>query len=319
MTSRREFLKFGTMGAAMVATAELPAVAGRKFQVGRFGPHARLAMSYSVVRIGLKTPFSVLHISDTHLAEAYSDEHPDKVAAAASRSRSFGGQQEESLAESLDWAKSNVDFVVHTGDLIDFKSRANFDLVKKYFGENMFASMGNHEFYEYTKDSPEGRGEDYKKPSWAALKAAYPVDPRIDSRIVNGVNFIALDDVFGTVGEDQFERVRTESKKGFPMVLMMHVPLMTPDVVAATWKYWRMTGRKFTGLPTGHPPKGDLFDQTHDKTTVAFVDYLRGEKLLCAILTGHEHISMEERFSPTAVQYLTGGNFKFAAREILFV
>ena len=37
------------------------------------------------------------------------------------------------------------------------------------------------------------------------------------------------------------------------------------------------------------------------------------------ILSGHEHITMEERFSPTAVQYLVGGNFLFAARELLFV
>lgn len=318
-TSRREFIRFGTLGAAMVATAELPSVAGRKFEVGRLGAHSRLAMSYAVVRIGLKTPFSALHISDTHLAEAYPDEHPDKVAAAAKRSQAFGGRQEEALAESLHWARQNVDFVVHTGDLIDFKSRANFDLVKKYFGGNMFGSMGNHEFCEYTKESPSGRGEDFKATSWAALKEAFPVDPRIDSRVVNGVNFVALDDVFGTIGEDQFARIREEAKKDLPMVLMMHVPLMTPDVAAASWKYWRQTGRKFRGLPTEPPTAGDHFDQTHDKTTVACVNYLRGEKRLRAVLTGHEHLSMEERFSPTAVQYLTGGNFKFVAREVLFL
>ena len=40
---------------------------------------------------------------------------------------------------------------------------------------------------------------------------------------------------------------------------------------------------------------------------------------MTAILSGHEHMTMEERFSPTAMQYLVGGNFLFAARELLFV
>ena len=39
---------------------------------------------------------------------------------------SFGGRQEEALRDSLAWAKSNVDYVIHTGDLIDWQSRANF-------------------------------------------------------------------------------------------------------------------------------------------------------------------------------------------------
>ena len=53
-------------------------------------------------------------------------------------------------------------------------------------------------------------------------------------------------------------------------------------------------------------------------TSYAVVD-IGLEKLLKAILSGHEHMTMEERFSPTAVQYLVGGNFLFAARELLFV
>ena len=69
------------------------------------------------------------------------------------------------------------------------------------------------------------------------------------------------------------------------------------------------------------PPKegGDLWNQLNDPDTAGFIAYLKQEKLLKAILSGHEHLTMEERFSPTAVQYLVGGNFLFAARELLFV
>ena len=322
---RRDFFKGACVAGFMVAVGELPAVAEGerpKFEVGKRGAHSRLATSYAVVDIGLKKPFSVLHISDTHLADAYPDEHPDKVAAAAKRTKGFGTRQEEALAESLEWARHNVDYVIHTGDLIDFQSRANFDLVRKYWGDAMFGSMGNHEFYSYLKNGGTGRGEEYKSQSWEMLRAAYPMDPRFASRIVNGVNFIAIDNVFGSVQPDQVEKFKAEAKKGLPMVLCMHVPFFTPHIEMATYKFWRRTGKKFVGRPdAAQPPKkgSDLWNQRNDSTTAGFIAYLKEEKLLKAILSGHEHMTMEERFSPTAVQYLVGGNFLFAARELLFV
>ena len=322
VSGRRDFFKGVCAAGFMVATAELPAATGASFEVGKRGAHSRLATSYAVVDIGLEKPFSVLHISDTHLAAAYPDEHPDTIAAAEKRTRGFGVRQEESLAESLEWARHNTDYVIHTGDLIDFQSRANFDLVRKYWGDTMFGSMGNHEFYSYLKGEKRGRTEEFKSPSWKMLKDAFPVDPRFASRIENGVNFIAIDDVFGSVQSDQVEKFKAEAQKGLPIVLCMHVPFFTPSIELASLKFWKHTGKKFAGRPDPSAPigqGGSRWCQRNDPTTAGFIAYLKQEKLLKAILAGHEHITMEERFSPTAVQYLVGGNFLFAAREVLFV
>ena len=324
---RREFFTAACAAGFMVAAADLPAAnppagANPAFKVGTRGPHSRLATSYAVVEVGAERPFSVLHISDTHLAAAYPDEHPDKVAAAAKRTNGFGSRQEEALAESLEWARHNVDYVIHTGDLVDFQSRANFDLVKKYWGETVFGSMGNHEFYSYVKSEKSSRDEAYKARSWDMLRAAYPVDPRFASRVVNGVNFIAIDDVFGAVQPDQVEKFKAEAKRGLPIVLCMHVPFFTPLVDLASYKFWGQTGMRFVGRPDPERPikeGSDRWNQRHDPTTAGFIAYLKEEKLLKAILSGHEHITFQERFSPTAVQYLVGGNFLFAAREVLFV
>ena len=319
---RRDFFKGACAAGFMVAASELPAAEDGKFKTGWRGPHSRLATSYAVVEIGLEKPFSVLHISDTHIADAYPDEHPDKVAAAARRTYDFGKRQEEALAESLEWARENVDYVIHTGDLIDFQSRANFDLVRKYWGDAVFGSVGNHEFYSYVKSEGLGRTEEFKNRSWEMIKAAYPVDPRFASRVVNGVNFIAIDDVFGSVQPDQVEKFKAEAKKGLPIVLCMHVPFFTPLIDLAAYKFIALTGKRFSGRPDAARPikeGSDRWNQRHDPTTVDFIAYLKQEKLLRAILSGHEHFTMEERFSPTAVQYLVGGNFMFAAREVLFV
>ena len=313
---RRSFI--GGLG-GLVAVSALPrqAAADTPSVFPTRGTYERLALAYRHVRIGLEKPFSVLHISDTHLTGAYEREGGDKMSVAAKRTCTFGGRQEEALRDSLNWARENVDYVVHTGDLIDFQSEANFDLVKKYYGETMFGSVGNHEFYTYLPDEKHTWQEPFKDRSWPILKERYPVDARFSAQAVNGVNFICMDDVFGTVRPDQVERFAAEAKKGLPMVLCMHVPFFTDDLWLMTQRYWRNANRKFrdAAVPA---PSGDLKRQREDRTTADFIAYLKSERLLKALLIGHEHITMQDRFSPTAMEYVVGGNFMFHGREVLF-
>ena len=315
---RRDFLKRIGVAGLIAATKDLPAVTPKPFAIGARGPHSRLGLSYAVVEIGLAKPFSVLHISDTHLSYAYPDEHQDKVRQSEERTMAFGGRQEEALAESLAWAKANVDYVVHTGDLIDFKSRANFDLVRKYWGTGIAGSMGNHEFYEFIKNAGSTHDEAFKASSWQDLRASYPVDPRFDSTVINGVNFVCLDDVFDTVQPDLVERFRSEVKKGLPIVLCLHVPLYTSLTKFVSWKNWRAkSGSKIRDYEL-FSEREALSRQESDPVTREFVAYLKSEPLLKAILSGHEHLTFEDRFSPTCIQYLVGGNFIFQGRVVIF-
>ena len=50
-----------------------------------------------------------------------------------------------------------------------------------------------------------------------------------------------------------------------------------------------------------------------------FIKYLQHEPLLRCILAGHEHITVEDQFSPTCREYLVAGGFLFHAMEVLFV
>ena len=311
---RRSFI--GGLG-GLVATAALPSFADDPSVFPQRGKWERLSVAYARIDAGATAPFSVMHISDTHLTAAYEREGVDKTAVAARRTRTFGGRQEEALRDSLDWAKANCDYVLHTGDLIDFQSEANFDLVRKYYGETVFGPMGNHEFYTYLPDEKHTWLESFKDRSWPILKAGYPVDARFSAKVVNGVNFICMDDVFGTVQPDQVEKFHAEAKKGLPMVLCMHVPFFTDGLWLMTRRYWSDVGKKFRSAATPEP-NGDLKRQREDRTTAGFIAYLKGEKLLKGILAGHEHVDMEERFSPTAVQYCVGGNFMFHGQEVLF-
>lgn len=313
---RRGFLA-GAGG--LVAASALPSVSADLSVFPKRGRFERLVLAYRHVRAGAEKPFSILHISDTHLTAAYPHEADAeaKLRSSEKRTRTFGGRQEEALRDSLAWAKENVDWVLHTGDLIDWQSEANFDLVKKYFGANVFGAMGNHEFYTYLPGEKHTYLESFKDRSWPLLEKAYPVDPRFSAKVVNGVNFVCLDDVFGTVQPDQVEKFQAEAGKGLPMVLCAHVPFYTDEIWRVTCRFWKQSGRNFRNAAVP-PPSGDCLRQRNDPVTRDFVAYLKQEPLLKAILAGHEHIVAEDRFSPTAMEYLTGGNFMFHGQEILF-
>ena len=319
--NRRDFIKSAFAGGALIATADLPSLA--KDDPSLFperGKYERLSLSYATVRVGAERPFAVLHISDTHLCEAYDDEGEVTLKLREVRRRTFGGRQEEALADSIAWARKNVDYILHTGDLIDFQSRANFDLVKKHFGDAMFGALGNHEFarHMWLAEEKEPKTEEWKDRTRAKLDEVFPFDVVLHSQVVNGVNFVTLDDVYGTVTERQVERFRAEVAKGLPIVLCMHVPFFTDDIWRATTQFWARSGSRF-GDAAVPPRKGDYQRQSEDLVTRDFIAYLKKEPLLKAILAGHEHVTIQDRFSETAEEYVVGGNFLFAAREVLFL
>ncbi len=47
--------------------------------------------------------------------------------------------------------------------------------------------------------------------------------------------------------------------------------------------------------------------------------FVKGMADILAILAGHEHFTMQDRFSPTATEYVVGGNFFFHGEEWMFI
>lgn len=311
--SRRDFMLGGAAFGGLVATAGLPAFAGDRRLFPRRGQFERLSIVSWRVKAGATKPFTILHISDTHLTAAYPDELPDVLNRAKNRSRTFGGLQEEALRDSLAWAKRHVDYVVHTGDMIDFQSRANFDLVRKYYGESgaaMLGSLGNHEYYHgQKKETEETKGETRE-----LVSAAFPFDTSFQSTVVNGVNFVTLDNVYGEVTAGQMLKFEAEVKKGLPIILCMHCPIYTERIASAASRYWRKTNLKavpdMQNYVRGYKRDGKR------TVTKEFYAYLEAQPLLKAVLAGHIHVTVADRFSPTAIEYVVGGNFLFHGQEI---
>ena len=317
--SRRTFL---ASAGGLVAASALPAFSKDDPSYwDKRGRFERISLVCQHVHIGLEKPFSILHISDSHITEADERDGEDKRRFAESRRRTFGGRQQSALLSSLDWAKSNVDYVVHTGDLIDFCSEANLDFVRNCFGNAagfMLGSTGNHEYQRRNKGERCSYTPEYNALSEKALSSAFGFDTNFSNTVVNGVNFVAISQVYGYVTPNQVVRFKKEVAKGLPIVLCMHAPFLTDGILTASNRYWKYSKKKFSAMPAIPAPDGDAKRQRGDETTRNFIEYLKGEKLLKAILTGHLHVSVQERFSPTAMQYVVGGNFLFGGEEVFF-
>jgi len=314
--SRRSFLAGIASVGGLFATARLPSFGEDQPELfpGR-GRFERLSLTYHAIKVGATKPFSLLHISDTHLTAAYPDEGEWERNTAYKRVRTFGGRQEEALRDSIAWAKEHVDYLLHTGDLIDFQSRANFDLVKKYYGEGgamMFGCLGNHEHYRGGKKAKKGGAPLPTAVVPDMLKESYPFPTDFCSTVVNGVNFVMIDDSTDTVSADQASRFEAEVKKDLPILLCMHCPFPMRESVRAGTRFWRRTNLK------SHRDMDGYVERYKDKTTEDFVAYLRAQPLLRGILCGHGHINVVDDFSPTAKQYEVAGNFMFCGQEFTF-
>ena len=314
--NRRNFLKSSLSVGALAAVSQLPALADDPASFPKRGRFERMNVNYVHVDAGATEPFSVLHISDTHLTVAYPDEDKWKQQLKARSTDNFGGYQEEALRESVAWAKKHCDYLVHTGDVMDWHSRKNLDLVKKYLGERAFGAIGNHEYTLYHYLTKQAGSHDSVPEIRKVLAKYYPFKIAFDTQVINGVNFISLDDSLGRVTPEQVRLFKAEVAKGLPIILLKHVPFYTDHIWTATNKYWGPESGRYrsTAVPER---RNDAKTQRTDPTTRDFIAYLKTVKELKAILAGHEHLFAQDRFSPTAMEYLVGGNYLFAGQEVL--
>ena len=276
---RRDFLRHSGFG---IACALLPSVS-----LGGI-PLKSLNVRRVVVNAGAEMPFSVLHVSDSHLARIDSRDGEELYAFAKSRSRIGRELGEYYLDEAVHYARVKRIKIVHTGDLVDFVSEANLEYAERRFATDDFlACVGNH---EYWTDAVHRETEEYKKQTQPRLKRIWSGVPASTHRI-NGINFFMFDNSFGTVTQDICAAFERTLKEGLPVVMVCHVPLWAEGCGMKT---------AVCGMPGL---------EKDDEMSCVFVERVSKEPLVKAVLAGHVHAFREFAFSPTATEYVAGALF----------
>jgi 3',5'-cyclic AMP phosphodiesterase CpdA len=258
------------------------------------------------IEIGAKKPFRVVHISDTHLTYADMRDGERKVALSERRSQYFK-EAEDTLALAAETAKRYDAPILHTGDLSDFVSLANLERVKRYVEENdLFMAAGNHEFSLYVGEAKEDAA--YRNQSLAKVQAVYHNDIRSSSRVIEGVNFVALDNGYYQFDEGELAFLKNEVAKGLPIVLMMHTPLYEPSLYEKALDAKKKGSAYLIDVPTelmerDYDPRH--FAQKADEITHETMEYIASQPLIKAVLSGHLHFNFEGTVADRIPQVVT--------------
>lgn len=293
-------------------------------------PNLKLDIRPLSLNVGAEKPFSALHISDSHLTRVFESESQRKRDLALRRQRIFKWA-EHYFDAHIRYAAEHDMMLLHTGDLIDFVSEANLAFVAEQLGiGDWFASAGNHEYSQFVGEAREDAA--YKAQSFDKVQAAFPNNLTLASQIVNGVNFVAVDDVYYNFTEQQRELMAKEVERGLPIVMLCHVPLYTPKHCEFGLKHTKGLAAYLTGAPLEITSKYKEYpnlapdqkwrnrsvQQRADKPTLDFIAWLKEQPQLKAILCGHCHYFFEERFSASAIQYTVAAGYTGAAYAIDF-
>jgi len=272
------------------------------------------------IRVGATKPFKLLHLSDSHIAQMNSR---DLAKADEVELKWYEGRRRHfetaatGLAAALLYARVKKLPILHTGDLVDYLSDANCNIARHDLeGFDCLYAIGNHELAGTRRPGP-------KRRQLAAARAKsepyFPNPFMLQSRVINGVNFVAFDNVgmCEDVWEEQFSAIRSEFAKGLPVVMAYHIPFyaeaLADDIMNA--KGYKPAKRSDIGEGWLAACPGKPAQPINAKLAV----WLREQKNLKALLCGHLHHELQVPFTDVVKQYVAGATYMGNAYEIDFI
>ena len=260
----------------------------------------------TTVTIGIDKSVTILHMSDTHITHAEPSEGKEKTELANWRKKYFSDADEQ-----LDYVRGVVKKtglpLIHTGDLIDFTSRENFSVARQFLSDtDCFFAVGNHEFAQKLGEKED---EDYKAQSAPEVKKLVPYDIRFASRVIGGINFVAIDNAYYYFLPDSIDKLKRETQKGLPIVLCLHTPLYEKSLFEHQLKVSHDPVAFLCGVPdvyTNTYPDAERLAQKTDNVTARMIEYIASEPLIRAVLTGHLHYDYQSTLFDRIPQIVTG-------------
>ncbi len=264
----------------------------------------------TTLNVVAEKPFTVLHLSDTHITCVDDrDDERKKVLASVRKKIVEFAEADEMLRVAENLSQKEGIPILHTGDLIDFVSYANLDFAEDYAKRNdFFMAAGNHEFSLYVGEAWEEAA--YRNQSLARVQKAFRNDIRFSSKVINGVNFVAIDNSYNAFENEQLEKLKIEREKGLPIVLLMHTPLYDESMY-----YFQRQKNKNEPVHQMNVPleKMDYYSpdrlrqQTADEITKKAYEYImENMSVIKAILCGHVHIDYDGNAGGKIPQIVTG-------------
>ena len=258
------------------------------------------------------SPIRIFHITDLHLTlsdgrdDDYCREH------AAHRSGVFSIDGKNPALERLDEllaASRDADILLLTGDIADFPSPANLELIKdRLNGRRYVFCHGNHD-WNYPREYPFGTSNwDFDQSVLYDTAMAKTRDmfstltsSDIDVLVYNGLKIIAVNNSDYRFSSAQVSRLEAELADGMDTVIAFHIPLYAPTLIEDTLKTWH--------LPIICGGEDDIhcpyWSYRTDAATAKACSIIGQSKNVVGVITGHLHFDHKDTLPGGNTQYVT--------------
>jgi predicted MPP superfamily phosphohydrolase len=169
----------------------------------------------------------------------------------------------ENLDDLLLKAKNeNVELLILTGDIVNFPSAASVNWVHDRLmktGIRWLYISGNHDWhYEGMTGNLDSLRRTWTERSLMPLYNG--LNPLFYSSIINGINFVGIDNSTGETVQDQVDFLNVQLTKNEPIVLISHIPykLESPEQSPMARAINSNTGR-IVAILTGHIHRSSFY------------------------------------------------------------
>lgn len=263
-------------------------------------------MSNYTINIGLEHSFKILAAADIHLNDC-DERDSEKLLALSEKRKLVYPNGKTTLARAFEMSEAEKLPLFILGDMTDFVSEANLDNIRKITAENDFTFLaGNHDFRPMggmKYDVPESRELNFER-----VNSCYNNNILFFSKVINGVNFVGLDNFYYRFTYEQIKLLKNEESKGFPIILMLHIPLFEDSIFHTIVR----PGRDYAsivnvpaGMMSGYP-EDRFIQQIADEPTKEMCSYITGCQNIKAVITGHLHKSFSVTLENDLPQFTVG-------------
>ena len=246
--------------------------------------------------------YKLVHISDVHVISCYDDEDDKTKGEVAYRIPFFYHNQEESIDRwfsLVDAAnKEEPDAVILTGDIIDFPSKRNIDVLteglKRLHAPHVYC-LGNHD-WSYSFDYHTESARTHNLPKFSKFTTG--INSAFSICELDEFTIFAINNSYDKVEPEALIELNRLLSIQKPIILAMHIPICADDyednlLQSDTVKYWR----KYICLgEKGIKP---------DKVTEEFISAITNEpNNIAAILAGHIHFAHQDKITDKLTQFV---------------
>lgn len=257
------------------------------------------------LHLGLEQPIRILHLTDIHLSLADSEDSEAQNEWATRRRTVFFNEAKAPQRDPVSYFEESMayseefDGTVITGDVLDGLGHSNLEEARRILKDKDYLfCVGNHEFCAMRSDAEKERRADVIK----ELKTVFRGNLSLEGRVVGGVNLVVADNSACYFTKEQFDRLKQEVAKGYPILLFTHCPLED-----------RM--RPLDPEVHGKRIESGIATEEEIAVTYEMVEYIAQEPLIKATFGGHWHLDTELALGDKTT-YVLAGLFKGIVGEI---